>query len=460
MAIKFLQCNVNRSQQAQDLLLGYARETGVDLCIIAEPARRPDSIDWIASRNGLAAIFCLNLDLFAPAGRFRSGEHFVAANLRGLLIVSCYISPNTNRNSYIDFLDDLESAMIGTNGSIILAGDFNAHSVLWGSRLNSGKGNLLREWSAGRDLRLANRGNVPTCVRPQGSSCVDLTWASADLIGQIIGWKVLAGVETLSDHELIRFQVGVGGAPAAVRPQPSRVSWNLKRMDVTSFHSHLDWSCGFGPLEADLETANGPAEWLDTVMREACDFSAPRSGHRALRRKVFWWNEEVAELRVTCERSKRRWRKLRLRRHHLVEEAERSYRIARNSLRYAIKKAKAAAWGELIASIDQDPWGLPYKLVLKRLRRSSPGLTEVFDEVVLKRLLDSLFPPGNPLVPIIWRDDIWNDEMAVTPNEVITAIKSRKRSTLLRDRMVLAWLCGGGLVLPWWKGWRCALRHA
>lgn len=184
----------------------------------------------------------------------------MAAKLRGLLIVSCYISPNTNRNFYIGFLDDLESAMLGTNGSIILAGDFNAHSVSWGSRLNSGKGDLLREWTAGRDLRLANCGNVPTCVRPQGSSCVDLTWASADLIGRLIEWKVLEGVETLSDHELISFQVGVDGVPAAARPRPSRASWNLKRMDVTSFHCHLDWSCGFGPLEADLEIANGPAE--------------------------------------------------------------------------------------------------------------------------------------------------------------------------------------------------------
>lgn len=37
MAYKFLQCNVNRSQQAQDLLIGYAREVSADFCIIAEP---------------------------------------------------------------------------------------------------------------------------------------------------------------------------------------------------------------------------------------------------------------------------------------------------------------------------------------------------------------------------------------------------------------------------------------
>lgn len=39
MAIKFLQCNVNRSQQAQDLLIGYAREVDADLVLSRS---RPD----------------------------------------------------------------------------------------------------------------------------------------------------------------------------------------------------------------------------------------------------------------------------------------------------------------------------------------------------------------------------------------------------------------------------------
>lgn len=49
---------------------------------------------------------------------------------------------------------------------------------------------------------------------------------------------------------------------------------------------------------------------------------------------------------------------------------------------------------ELIASIDEDPWGHPHRLVLNRLRRSSPGLTESLDIVTLNTVLDSLFPVG------------------------------------------------------------------
>lgn len=60
---------------------------------------------------------------------------------------------------------------------------------------------------AERDLKLCNVGGVPTCVRLQGSSVVDLTWALPSLLGRIIGWHVVAGFESLSDHRYVSFQV-------------------------------------------------------------------------------------------------------------------------------------------------------------------------------------------------------------------------------------------------------------
>lgn len=68
------------------------------------------------------------------------------------------------------------------------------------------------------------------------------------------------------------------------------------------------------------------------------------------------------------------------------------YRLAKTTLRDAIKAAKNASWKELISSVDKDPWGLPYKLVMSKLRASSPSLSETLDEGNLNRLIDSLFP--------------------------------------------------------------------
>lgn len=76
--------------------------------------------------------------------------------------------------------------------------------------------------------------------------------------------------------------------------------------------------------------------------------------------------------------------------------------------------------------MDEDPWGLPYKLVLNRLRRSRPSLTETLELETLDRLFDSLFPEGPVHDPI---EEWWNSEVPlidckVTVNEVSLAIRS------------------------------------
>lgn len=100
------------------------------------------------------------------------------------------------------------------------------------------------------------------------------------------------------------------------------------------------------------------------------------------------------------------------------------YKAKRKELRTEINKAKSAAWQELISSIDQDPWGLPYKIVLKILKSASLSLTEVLEPEILTDLLDSLFPKYNLLDPIKdWSDFVWLDEWSVAPAEVLRAVK-------------------------------------
>lgn len=51
-----------------------------------------------------------------------------------------------------------------------------------------------------------------------------------------------------------------------------------------------------------------------------------------------------------------------------------------------ILKAKNSAWTELLATINENPWGFPYRIVLKRLS-AGPNLLESWDETTLERLL-------------------------------------------------------------------------
>ncbi|KMQ91209.1 gag-pol polyprotein [Lasius niger] len=97
-------------------------------------------------------------------------------------------------------LDDLSLALSNRVDKLIIGGDFNAKACLWGASHTDGRGRLTSIWAAERDLRVANVGNRPTCIRAQGSSIVDLTWVSSDILPFIRNWQVEEETESLSDH--------------------------------------------------------------------------------------------------------------------------------------------------------------------------------------------------------------------------------------------------------------------
>ncbi|RLU15211.1 hypothetical protein DMN91_012205 [Ooceraea biroi] len=143
-----------------------------------------------------------------------------------------------------------------------------------------------------------------------------------------------------------------------------------------------------------------------------------------------WWRESVAEARRRCFRARRLWKGSRRASEEIRAERELEYRTAKRKLCAEIKKAKDESWQALLDTIEEDPWGLPYKVVLGRLRRSSPGLTETLNAADLERLLTSSFPVGPTHDPVaLWRNQegqqIELEDVSVT--EVSAAMKGRKR---------------------------------
>ncbi|KMQ93755.1 reverse transcriptase [Lasius niger] len=106
--------------------------------------------------------------------------------------------------------------------------------------------------------------------------------------------------------------------------------------------------------------------------------------------------------------------------------------MKRKDLRKEIAKLKSAAWQELIDSIDSDPWGLPYRLVIKKLKAATPSMTELLDPDVLSDLLDSLFPRNNRPDPITdWSGFEWSEDWAVSQNEGGVFPAAWKRANLV-----------------------------
>lgn len=197
-SVRVVQVNLNRSWRAFDLRQ-FMFETDVSLAIISEPPHKlPASSTCFLSSDKLAAI------LWRPesSGEWicrlvNCGVGFVVARFRDISVASCYLSPNANINAFSGFLDNLNSALNPIAGSLLACGDFNAHSILWGSLSIDRRGELVERWSAALDVRLLNIGEAYTCLRPQGCSIVDLSWASPGLLERVESWSVLEGVETL-----------------------------------------------------------------------------------------------------------------------------------------------------------------------------------------------------------------------------------------------------------------------
>ncbi|RLU14698.1 hypothetical protein DMN91_013052, partial [Ooceraea biroi] len=166
MAGQVLQANLNRARRAQDLFLQSLAERGYALGIAAEPFGPPaDSPSWAVGGGGLVAIVRGDAAGSPPLRVLEVGGEFVAAQWGGITVVGVYVSPSLSLAEYEGFLDRLGGCIVRhPRGLLLVAGDFNAKSALWGSRRPDAKGAVLADWAAGLGLHLLNVGSDSTCV--------------------------------------------------------------------------------------------------------------------------------------------------------------------------------------------------------------------------------------------------------------------------------------------------------
>ena len=79
--------------------------------------------------------------------------------------------------------------MISWNRGLVVGGDFNAKSTIWGAKYVDENGELLEELIASRGMIVANEGNKPTFVRGNQTSCIDVTMCTENLGGRIKKWR-------------------------------------------------------------------------------------------------------------------------------------------------------------------------------------------------------------------------------------------------------------------------------
>ena len=449
--IRCMQINLNHCWAAQQLLKQTVLDQSINVVLVSEQLRNPtDDMNWVSSNDNKCAVVVV--DHSAPPIEDRgSGTGFAWIKLGSLVIYSCYYTPNcsvTEFEEYLGCLDD--SIRIHQNCQVVVGGDLNAHSAMWGCLRDDARGHLLVDFVVSLDLMSCNIGSSPTYVRYNAQSIVDVTFTRLEPGAEIRNWRVRSDLNSESDHRYITYELAREPRFESNTPHVSR-GWAVRKLDWTELRTRLTNA----PQELTLPDGSDPdamAGALNDILVDLCDHSMPRRAVLQGRKTVHWWSDEIAALRRTSCRARRRYQ--RAGRRDDAEERARereAYSSARKELRRAIRLAQVESWKKLCLLVDEDPWGLPYRVVMKKL-----GAKTRFPEGRELAIATALFPSQpavtwpvgvTPTHPALQAELFNMDELALmasrlprgkapgpdyVPNEVVTEL-ARARPAMLLD---------------------------
>ncbi|XP_078051447.1 uncharacterized protein LOC144477595, partial [Augochlora pura] len=212
--LSIIQANLHRCRLAQDLLIQYVLENNIHIAIVSEPHRIPTH--WFVDENGDAAIWVAPSVLKSQVciKSLNKEKGFVAIKLDNIVIYSCYISPNITIQNFEEILFNLEKEIDKTDTKkIIIAGDLNAKSVAWGSRLTDVRGYKVMELANRNDLILVRSEGEYTFERSGFTSLIDIILCGRDCFTSLTKSAIL-DVYTASDHRyILHLFKGLGKKP-------------------------------------------------------------------------------------------------------------------------------------------------------------------------------------------------------------------------------------------------------
>ncbi|XP_078051392.1 uncharacterized protein LOC144477538 [Augochlora pura] len=199
-----LQINLHRCKMAQDLMTQYATEKDYNIVVISELYCIHST--WYGDLNQDAAIW------ITPATTkkvknvqivFR-GKGVVAIAIDDLKIFSCYISPNIPLEEFQDIVDAVDKEVNRVGSSLaIIAGDLNAKSVIWSSKITDNRGLEILEMAARNDLTPIRSQGDYTFERDGHKSLIDIVLCGKDCASALLKSVILDDF-TASDHRYLR----------------------------------------------------------------------------------------------------------------------------------------------------------------------------------------------------------------------------------------------------------------
>ncbi|KAL0277928.1 UNVERIFIED_CONTAM: hypothetical protein PYX00_005044 [Menopon gallinae] len=115
--VRFLQGNVNRSREAQDLMVETAKRMGTSLIIMCEPHRktRRDDANQFTEEEGDVTMVQNTGTVDRPFRKTAAGKGYVIVSDGIWQVAGCYYSPNRPLREFEEYLASLSTAVRHTN---------------------------------------------------------------------------------------------------------------------------------------------------------------------------------------------------------------------------------------------------------------------------------------------------------------------------------------------------------
>ncbi|XP_033214078.1 uncharacterized protein LOC117171134 [Belonocnema kinseyi] len=157
------------------------------------------------------------------------------------------------------------------------------------------RGQTVAEWVAENELVVLNVGDKPTYLARGYSSVLDITFATEDVSQKIKQWGVKDN-ESLSDHRYIIFRTEEQKGKMTYKNR-RYIGWCTSKLDKQKLNQIS------GEITIDEHTTS--ADGFSKVLTQLCNKTMPKRLITPGRKSAYWWNEEIAQLRVDCNKARR-----------------------------------------------------------------------------------------------------------------------------------------------------------
>lgn len=302
--------NLNHARAANDQLCHDLIGNNIDIAGVNEPYYTKNGIVGFPSicdifahdDNPRAAIIIHNSRIKVVPLAVNKDDIILSIhwNEVDFLVYCTYCPPSTPIS---DKITDLENVLVKyDNHKIIICGDFNAKSELWGENKMDSRGHELINLILKYNIHILNDPHSkPTYCSTIGNSWIDIIM-SINCGNWLSGFEVMDNIST-SEHNLIEFNITINSLN-------KRRNHNIQHDIMDYWKLKVNMKERTSNIDMDVEEINDMSSFIDGInhklrkLKNKC-----KKNNKYIIKNAPWWNSDLQTMRSKVRSLRRKFQK-------------------------------------------------------------------------------------------------------------------------------------------------------